>query len=82
MQNNIRVGIMRDAVNDSDKDLTRTVYAAEDTIIADIHSNLIQTNWFPEGYSFEPVYNKELSTIGELSCDISSAVIRYRLKGS
>lgn len=73
----VRLGIMRDEVSSSDKDLTRTLYVEPGTTIDEVHNMLLDSNWFPEGFTWINNVNKLISTVGELSQGVGSAVIRY-----
>lgn len=73
----VRLGIMRDEVSSSDKDLTRTLYVEPGTTIDEVHNMLLDSNWFPEGFTWINNVNKLISTVGELSQGVGSAVIHY-----
>ena len=73
----VRLGVLRDEVCTSDKDLTRTLYVEPGTTIDEVHSMLVDSNWFPEGFVWVNNVNKLINTVGELSQGVGSAVIRY-----
>ena len=73
----VRLGVMRDEVCESDKDLTRTLYVEPGTTIDEVHNMLVDSNWFPEGFVWVNNVNKLINTLGELSQGVGSAVICY-----
>ena len=73
----VRLGIMRDEVSSRDKDLTRTLYVEPETPISEIHETLVNSNWFPKGFTWVNNVNQSVKTVGDLSKGAGSAVIRY-----